>query len=38
VEKLKEPPGRVRHLSPDDERKIVENIPVRVRRILLVAC
>ncbi len=37
VQRLKEPPGRVRHMSLDEETKLIAALPVRVQRIVLLA-
>jgi integrase len=37
VDRLKEPPGRVRHLSADEEAKLFGALPVQVRRIVVIA-
>lgn len=37
VDRLKEPPGRVRHLSGDEEAKLFGALPLQVRRIVVLA-
>ena len=37
VERLKEPPGRVRHLSCDEEGRLFGSLPIQVHRIVVVA-
>lgn len=37
VKRLKEPPGRTRHLKSEEEAKLLGELPVQVRRIVLTA-